>query len=121
MARQKSWPMPYAITTKYLGPTDTKGGRIVARHGPSKISVPWDHSINAEGNHIAAAHLLKRRLGYEDDTVAGHSLVTAYCEFETIYVHIDRRVEPVRSEALLELSDDNRLDADQVPEEYRQK
>lgn len=47
-----------AITTKYHGPTETRGARIVATaHDGAKKVRTWayDHSISATQNHHAAA------------------------------------------------------------------
>jgi hypothetical protein len=49
-----------AILTRYLGPTDSRGSRVVATHkrdGDRTIrsTVGWDHSLDAEENHRAAA------------------------------------------------------------------
>lgn len=49
-----------AIITRYLGPTDHRPSRIVATHKRDsqqtiRATVEWDHAINAEANHRAAA------------------------------------------------------------------
>jgi len=44
-----------AITTHYLGPTNTRGSRIYARAESLRHSVPYDYALDAEGNHEAAA------------------------------------------------------------------
>ena len=51
------------IVTKYLGPTDHRGSRIKATHKRDsetmwQATVPWDHSLDAEANHQAAAEEL---------------------------------------------------------------
>ena len=47
------------VVTKYIGPTDHRGSRVRAT-GPAgqSVVVSWDHRINAEGNHAAAAAAL---------------------------------------------------------------
>ena len=54
-----------AITTKYLGPTDHTGSRIVARCQAKRITVAWDHALDVEGNHRVAAQILVSRLARE--------------------------------------------------------
>jgi hypothetical protein len=49
-----------AILTRYLGPTDSRGSRVVATHKRDidrtiRSTVGWDHSLDAEENHRAAA------------------------------------------------------------------
>ena len=51
------------IITRYLGPTNTRGSRVVATHKrdnktTSRKIVSWDHALNAEANHQAAAEAL---------------------------------------------------------------
>lgn len=45
----------YAIFTKYLGPTNFRGGRIIAKCGKERTTVQWDHAIGVQENHDAAA------------------------------------------------------------------
>lgn len=51
-----------AILTKYTGPTNTKGSRILARCQAMRIVVGFDYSLDIEGNHVAAAAELCRRM-----------------------------------------------------------
>jgi hypothetical protein len=48
--------MNYAIVTKFLGPTNTRGSRVKA-FLPSGLSVTlsWDHALNSQENHHKAA------------------------------------------------------------------
>jgi len=46
------------ITTQYKGPTNTKGSRILAKSWLKSKSVAWDHALNSEANHKAAAQSL---------------------------------------------------------------
>lgn len=45
----------FCITTKYLGPTNTKGSRIVAYSSHGKRLVPYDPALSPRMNHHAAA------------------------------------------------------------------
>jgi hypothetical protein len=52
-----------AIQTKYLGPTNTRGGRIKAfDNNGNQRTVPWNHVLNAEENHQEAAKALASRM-----------------------------------------------------------
>jgi len=59
-----------AITTKYLGPTQRRPGRIVAvtsHHKERKsVTVSWDHAISSELNHRSAAYMLADKLSWYD-------------------------------------------------------
>ena len=60
-----------AITTTYKGPTDTRGSRIYARAESVRCSVPYDHALNADGNHDAAAVELCKRLDWRGKLAGG--------------------------------------------------
>lgn len=47
-----------AITTKYIGPTNTRGSRIKAKAFAGSITVHYDHALNIEENHANAAKAL---------------------------------------------------------------
>ena len=53
-----------AIETKYTGPTDSRGSRITARAQAGRISVPYDHALDFDENHDAAARALVVKLGW---------------------------------------------------------
>jgi len=55
----------HAITTKYLGPTNTKGARVKAtwrRYDGKELSVvePYDSSLSQRDNHASVAMRLAR-------------------------------------------------------------
>ena len=58
--------MLQAITTKYFGPTDTRGSRFIATCKAGRKTVSYDYSLDAIGNHIAAANALREKLGWTD-------------------------------------------------------
>ncbi len=60
-----------AIETKYLGPTNTKGGRIKATAWAGSVTMPYDHALNAEDNHRAAALLLQTKFGWQGTFAQG--------------------------------------------------
>lgn len=47
--------MRQAITTRYAGPTSSRGARILVRAEAGRMSVPYDHALSATQNHVAAA------------------------------------------------------------------
>jgi hypothetical protein len=53
-----------AIETKYLGATNAKGGRIKATAWGGSITLPYDHALDVQGNHKAAADALIAKLGW---------------------------------------------------------
>ena len=60
-----------AIETKYLGPTNFRGARIKATAQAGSITIPWDHELNVEGNHDAAARALVRKWGWFGSWIRG--------------------------------------------------
>jgi hypothetical protein len=57
-----------AITTKYLGPTNTQGARIKATCDAGSITVPYPHELSGQDVYVyaeAAAMVLVRKLGWE--------------------------------------------------------
>lgn len=55
-------PARQAITTKYLGPTDTKGARIKASCEAGSIIVSWVYNFDASGMHAYAVDTAAGRL-----------------------------------------------------------
>jgi hypothetical protein len=60
-----------AITTKYHGPSNVRGSRIIARAQAGSIVHGYDHALNPEQNHAAAARKLVEKLGWT--RAAGYS------------------------------------------------
>ena len=63
------------IVTRYLGPTNHRGSRVVATHrrdssrsscNPWRKALPWDHALSSEANHQAAAQALLDSWPYEN-------------------------------------------------------
>ena len=57
-----------AITTKYLGPTNTKGARVKASYPYESLTVPWDYALSTFENHANAAKSLAVTLGWVSDS-----------------------------------------------------
>ena len=47
-----------AIQTRYLGPTNHRGSRIVAQCQSARIVLEWDDSMSVDQNHQSAARAL---------------------------------------------------------------
>ena len=60
-----------SIVTRYHGPTNTRGSRISAKCAGGRVSVPYDHERNPEGNHAYAAATLAAKLGWTGRMVGG--------------------------------------------------
>ena len=60
-----------AITTKYHGPTDTKGSRVSARAQAGRVSITWDDALNSDENHRAAAQALADKFKWTGQLVTG--------------------------------------------------
>ena len=61
-----------AILTKFIGPTNYRGARVKAfTTSGLRIIVPWDHALNVEENHDAAAIALCRKMGWGGKLVRG--------------------------------------------------
>lgn len=65
-----------AIRTRYLGPTNHRGARIVARAAAGRKVYAWDYSMSTADNHKAAACDFCRDVfeGYPVEPFAGGTL-----------------------------------------------
>lgn len=61
-----------SIITKYHGPTNARGSRVSAKADAGKVILNWDHALNADDNHAAAARALACRLGWTGEYIGGH-------------------------------------------------
>jgi len=81
-----------AIRTRYCGPTDYRGSRIIATaeggDRPWRVVVPYDHG--SRDPHRVAAVALCRKLGWHGTLVSG-GLPDGSCAF--VFVNRDDMVE----------------------------
>jgi hypothetical protein len=63
--------MLQAITTKFLGPTDSRGARVKARAQAGSVTVPWNHALGVEDNHIRAAQALAIKMDWQGNWRGG--------------------------------------------------
>jgi hypothetical protein len=55
-----------AITTKYLGPTNTQGARIKATCESGTVTVGYRHDLSGADVHAVAAMALARKLKFKN-------------------------------------------------------
>ena len=61
-----------AITTKYHGPTNTKGSRIIADDGDgNRVTIPYPYELSGEACHRKAADELCKKMGWTGTLAAG--------------------------------------------------
>lgn len=53
--------MRQAISTKYLGPTNTRGSKVKATAEAGSITLHWDDALDIGENHVAAARALAQK------------------------------------------------------------
>lgn len=61
-----------AIKTKYYGPGNVRGSRIIASDmDRNKFIMSYDHGLNSDENHEKAAYLLMTKMGWPNTLVGG--------------------------------------------------
>jgi hypothetical protein len=60
-----------AIQTKFLGPTNSRGSRVKAFAAAGSVTIAWNHRINSEQNHRAAAEMFANRMNWSGTWSAG--------------------------------------------------
>lgn len=78
-----------AIKTKYLGPTNSKGSRIKATAYSGSITIPWDYSLNSDGNHDEAAKALCKKFDWDTECLISGG---AHDETGNFYVCLDNHI-----------------------------
>ena len=58
--------MLQAVETTFKGPTNNRGSRIIAKAQCGRMTVSWDHALNSDANHAAAAEAFIRARGWDD-------------------------------------------------------
>jgi hypothetical protein len=74
-----------AIITKFFGPTNVRDSRVKATAAAGSVILDWDHALNPEQNHCAAAKALAAKFNWTGDYHGGglHS-------GDMVWVAIDR-------------------------------
>jgi hypothetical protein len=61
-----------AIETRYIGPTNTKGARIVAADSDgNRVTIGYPHELSGEAVHRKAAEALRDKMGWTGELIAG--------------------------------------------------
>jgi hypothetical protein len=60
-----------AITTRFHGPTNSRGSRITATSQAGRLTLPYDHRYNADENHTLAARALAKKLEWRGHWYGG--------------------------------------------------
>lgn len=74
--------MYQAIVTRFIGPTNHRGARVIAKAEAGRVTVSWDHAIGVEANHAAAAKALADKWGWSGKWYGG-SVGTGYAFVST--------------------------------------
>lgn len=59
------------ITTKYHGPTNTRGSRISASDGDNRLSISYPYELNHDQAHMKAARQLCEKLNWKGTLQGG--------------------------------------------------
>lgn len=65
--------MRQAIETRFLGPTNHRGARIVAKCQAGRIVIPYSYEHSCEECHRGAAMALASKLGWSGSLIGGGS------------------------------------------------
>jgi len=57
--------MRQAITTRYMGPTNYRPGRVKAMAQAGSVTLEWDHALNTDANHARAAKALRDKFDWQ--------------------------------------------------------
>lgn len=60
-----------AITTKFLPGTEWRGSRVKATAAAGSVILNWEHGLNIERNHAAAAKALAEKFGWRGNWHGG--------------------------------------------------
>jgi hypothetical protein len=60
-----------AIETRYAGPTNSRGSRIIVTAQAGRLIVPWDDALDVNENHAVAAQMFIDRMGWGGNWVGG--------------------------------------------------
>lgn len=63
--------MYQAIQTKYAGPTNHRGSRIICRAQAGRKTYGWNHALGITENHTAAAKAYAEHFGWAGKWVGG--------------------------------------------------
>lgn len=67
----RSFNVFQAISTKFYGPTNTRGGRVKASCDAGSLTIPYDHGNTEAANHANAAKALAAKLQWDGQYFGG--------------------------------------------------
>ena len=78
------------IITRYLGPTNHRGSRVVATHKRDsektyRATIDWDHQLDSTANHLAAAEALLLKWPYHHPEQERFQLAARGHNFDSYY------------------------------------
>jgi hypothetical protein len=84
-----------AIETRYVGPTNTRGSRVIATNAAKSVRHihHWDYALSVTANHYAAAEALRAKLDWPA-IVAGGSTARGFA-FVTSTLDMSRHMHEV--------------------------
>lgn len=69
MSKNRQYWSRQTVESHYVGPTDTKGARIIATTvGGARLVVDWDYELSPTDNHVKAMKALAIQLNWLDET-----------------------------------------------------
>lgn len=82
-----------AIRTTYKGPSSTQNSRFFAKCAAGSITVPYDHELDAQGNHEAACKALCVKLGWTDENGYTNTVSGGLDDGSFVHVFLPREVK----------------------------
>jgi hypothetical protein len=84
-----------AIVTKFLAPTNFKGSRVKATAEAGSVTLSWNHALNGDRNHAAAAQALAQKYKWDGAYYAGGIPGHSGYAFVCVDTRYDRDNDPV--------------------------
>jgi len=78
------------IRTRYIGPTDTKGGRIRATNGARSVTIPYPHELSVEDAHAEAAEKLVHVMHEHDEDRVEYSMTRSVKDDGYCFYRVER-------------------------------
>lgn len=76
------------ITTKYVGPTNTAGSKIVAKGFSRQLTISYDPALNSDVNHKNAADKLMEKINNlpGQQMIYGHELTSVWDDVKNAHI-----------------------------------
>lgn len=80
------------IKTKFHGATNFRGSRVSATStNGHRLTVDWDHALDCDENHDAAAVALCRKMDWHGTIIRGHGQAGNFYVFDNNWSRIEVR------------------------------